>query len=279
MRRLLFILSSLYLVACAPKLRSTISKQIPPLPKGELVVVLDIADEQVLPEPKIAEVRAVDNGFSNNCSYYENIEHLKFLARQSGANIVKITKHKRADKLSTCDRLWADVYKVSNPKEFETEIIWTPDRKLTWDDFKGKPDLENFPDAAAVTYSTLGFNPSSRKLFKNDGKLFVEATFVNHGSWVLPNSKTDYILAHEQIHFDITEIYSRMLRKAFSDANVTSNHLSKATSIFENIKKQWIKRHNDYDYETKHGSKKETQDIWKAIVEIELIKYELYKLN
>ncbi|WP_111306964.1 hypothetical protein [Confluentibacter sediminis] len=278
MKNALTIFLLICIVSCAPKLRSAVTKQLPALSEKELVVVLDIMDDQIISEEKIGDIKAIDNGFSNNCSYYENILNLKALAKQSGANLIKLTKHKPADRLSSCDRLWATIYYAVNVKKYETQIEWTSDRKLTWDDFKGEPNTIDFPNALAVTNSAIGFESESLNPFK-DGKLFVTNMFYNHGSWVLPEGRNDYVLNQEQIHFDITEIYTRMLRKALIDANVTASNSSKSNIIFEQIKTEWQKRQNDYDYETEHGSKNKTQEAWKAIVEIELAKYDLYKTN
>lgn len=278
MKRILIVLCLISFVSCSPKLRSSIIKKMPELSKDELVVVIDILDEQEILGEKIGEIKATDNGLSNNCSYYENINNLKALARQSGANLIKITGHKPADKFSSCHRLWATIYKVDNAKTYETEIEWSANRKLTWEDFKGKPDTESFPNALAVTNSGIGYEPGSISLFK-DGKLFVRNVFYNHGSWVLPKGKTDYVLRHEQIHFDITEIYTRKLRKALIDANITTNNSNRAQVIFESIKKEWEQRQEDYDYSTQHGLKKETQEEWEAIVILELARYDLYKFN
>lgn len=278
MKRIFIILAIISIFSCSPKLRSSLTKELPKLPDSELVVVIDIFDDQITNEEKIGEIKAIDNGFSDNCSYYENIKNLKNLARESGANLVKLTKHKPSDKWSSCHRLWANIYKVNDAKVYETEIEWSSDRKLTWDDFKGTPDLENFPNALAVTNSGFGYQSSGIHLFKK-GELFVQAFFYNYGSWVLPEGRTDYVLRHEQIHFDLTEIFSRKLRKELKDANITPLNTVKANTIFERIKKELEKRQKDYDYETKHGLKKETQEEWEAIVELELAKYELYKSN
>ncbi|MFI1743435.1 DUF922 domain-containing protein [Thalassobellus sediminis] len=278
MKRVLVVLCLIGFVSCSPKLRSSVIKKLPELSKDELVVVIDIVDEQIILGEKIGEIKATDNGFSNNCSYYENINNLKELARLSGANLVKITKHKPADKMSTCHRLWANIYKVDNAKTYETGIEWSANRKLTWDDFKGEPDIISFPNALAVTNSGFGYEPGSLNLFKK-GKLFVRNVFYNNGSWVLPKGRTDYVLRHEQIHFDITEIYTRKLRKALIDANITATDSNRALAIFESIKNEWQKRQEDYDYKTKHGLKKETQEEWEAIVILELARYDLYKTN
>ena len=112
-----------------------------------------------------------------------------------------------------------------------------------------------------------------------EGKVFVQSVFNTYDSWVLPEGRNDYVLRHEQIHFDITEIYSRKLRKELADAKVTSANLIKAKAIFDKVFNELQKRQNKYDRETKHGDKKETQENWEAIVEIELAKYEFYKEN
>lgn len=278
MKRIVIVLFFIGFNSCSPKLRSSIVKEYPELSKTELVVVLDIVDDQIITGEKIGEIKATDNMLSNNCSYYENLENLRGLARKSGANLVKLTKHKPADKWSSCHRLWANIYRVNKAKEYETEIEWTPGRKLTWDDFKGEPDNETFPNAVAVTNSAISFESGSFNPFK-DGKVFVRNMFNTNGSWVIPKGKTDYVLKHEQIHFDITEIYTRKLRKALIDANVTTKNSSRAYDIFNSIKNEWEEKQERYDYDTKNGVKKETQEEWEAFVMLELIKYDLYKYN
>lgn len=272
-----YLLLTFIFTACAPKLKSNLNQSFTPLSQNALVVVLDITDDQIIASKNIGELKAVDNGFSENCTYYETVENLKRLARAAGANLIRITKQKNPDKWSTCHRLWAEAFKVENPQAYETHIEWRADRKLTWDDFKGEPDLENFPEALAVTNSGFSYE-TGINLFKK-GKVFVKSMFNTNLSWVLPQGRTDFILRHEQVHFDITEIYSRKLRKELADAGITSENITKGKPIFDRISIQLQKRQDKYDRETKRGSKQETQENWEAIIEIELAKYDLYKTN
>ena len=271
------IIVFLILTACAPKLKSSINKSFPPLSENELIVVLDIADDQKIETEKIGELKATDGGLSANCTYYENVQNLKKMAREAGANLIRITQQKKPDKWSTCHRLWAEAFRVPDPKVFESKIEWSPDRKLTWNDFKGSPDLINFPDALALTNSGFGYE-SGINMFK-EGKIFVQSVFNTYQSWVLPEGITEYVLRHEQIHFDITEIYSRKLRKALTDSKITSDNAQRAKPIFDKIFIDLQKRQDKYDRETQRGSKEETQENWEAIVKIELAKYDFYKKN
>jgi predicted secreted Zn-dependent protease len=111
------------------------------------------------------------------------------------------------------------------------------------------------------------------------GKVFVQSVFNTNENWVVPEGRNDYVLRHEQIHFDITEIYSRKLRKELDDANITSDNADKAKPIFEKIFNEMERRQIRYDQETQRGDKSETQEHWEAVVELELAKYEFYKSN
>ncbi|EDP69808.1 hypothetical protein FBALC1_09762 [Flavobacteriales bacterium ALC-1] len=273
----LYFFISIVVVACSPKLKSNIVQTLSPLSDNALVVVLDISDNQSIIGKAVGTIEAKDGGLAVSCTYYENILNLKKLARKAGANLIKITEHKTPDKWSSCHRLKAKIYSVTNPKQYEIQIEWSADRKLTWKDFKGKPDTINHPNTLAMTNSGFGYE-SGISMFK-EGKIFVQSVFNTNESWVVPKGKNDYVLRHEQIHFDITEIYSRKLRKVLTDAKITSSDTQRAKAIFDKIFNELQKRQDKYDRETKYGDKKETQENWEAIVEIELAKYEFYKEN
>jgi len=275
MKKEFFYILFVIFITCSPKLKSKIDKNYPPLSKDELVVVLDLQDSQSITGDIIGVVQAKDGGLAVNCTYFENILNLKNMARAAGANLIKITTYKTPDNWSTCHRLHATIYKVANPKIYETEIEWSANRKLTWDDFKGEPDVINNPNTLALTKSGFGYE-SGINFFK-EGQIFVHSVFNTRESWVVLKGRNDYVLRHEQIHFDITEIYTRKLRKELIDAKVTNENVERAKVIFDKVYNELSERQKRYDNETKYGDKKETQEHWEAIVEIELAKYDLYK--
>src|SRR5690349_245804 len=84
----------------------------------------------------------------------------------------------------------------------EELITWSEKNKLTWADYKGKPQPN--ADAAASTATYLGIEYN----FGNKGFDYkITCSFSKTRSWGL--HKTDYILAHEQGHFDIAELFAR----------------------------------------------------------------------
>jgi predicted secreted Zn-dependent protease len=85
-------------------------------------------------------------------------------------------------------------------------------------------------------------------------------------SWKKSSGLNDYMLQHEQTHFDITELYARILRKRLSEEIKTIKDVKKISSIGREITKQWEIEQNTYDDETDHSINKETQAEWNANV-------------
>src|SRR6185436_7177040 len=89
-------------------------------------------------------------------------------------------------------------------------IKWQEDRKLSWDDFKAEP--VKMGSTAAMTTTHLGFGYSI-----SNGVITykIDCRFEKKKSWGLV--KNDWILKHEQGHFDIAEIFARQLYRSVSE--------------------------------------------------------------
>ena len=141
-------------------------------------------------------------------------------------------------------------------RETEEAIPWTFDRLLTWDDFQCAPKTGT--DAVASTSTTLGLN----YLLKN-GKLEYEITcsFSKKRSWGL--LKNEYILAHEQAHFDITELFARKLHQQLASYQPNRKTFQKDVSaIYENVVKAKEAFQRLYDGETDHSRRRARQEEW-----------------
>ena len=151
-------------------------------------------------------------------------------------------------------------------------ITWQDSYKLTWQDFKAKPKPEI--DAVALTVSGLSFSYSLAQ--KNNGdytyETFVEANFYPEKSWVKEKDSTKYILSHEQLHFDITELYARKFRKRISETEFTKNIRSELSVINDDINNELELIQDKYDTETNHSIIPEMQKKWQTLIEKELAK-------
>jgi hypothetical protein len=143
----------------------------------------------------------------------------------------------------------------TTPKIADT-IPWSAERRLGWEDFRGKPD--NNSTNAALTSSGIEFGYNYGE--KGFGYT-INCMFEKNKSW--GRLKTEYILSHEQGHFDISEIHARKLNKALKSYRVNPSTLSKdVQSIYQQIMKEQTEMQSEYDEVSDHSRNKQQQAIW-----------------
>lgn len=141
-------------------------------------------------------------------------------------------------------------------RDNEELMPWKPDKKLTWTDYKAKPDPSSDAAASTSTYLVIDYN-----IRNNDMSYKIQSLFSKTRSWGL--HKTDYILSHEQGHFDIAEIFARILHKKMStykfDRRTYQKDLDK---IYQDVVDDKSEMQHQYDRETRHSINKEKQAEW-----------------
>ena len=149
-------------------------------------------------------------------------------------------------------------------------VDWSANRKLVWKDFTGKAVANT--DNAALTSSSINFKFG----YGSSGLTYsINCQFDKSRSWV--KVKSDYILAHEQGHFDIAEIHARKLKKALSSYTYKESTASAdINKLYENIMKQHHVMQNEYDRETDHSRKNDQQSAWLKKIASELKGMEMY---
>ncbi len=158
----------------------------------------------------------------------------------------------------------------------DLKIYWSEETRLTWEDFQGVPlekTLFHANTNTGLSYS-WGLKGTSQKMELN---YKVETFFYPKESWVRPTSKSEYLLKHEQLHFDISELHARKLRKLL--ANVDSSKINKDSrdylnKLYEKIDKERGAMQNAFDKESNHSLNKEAELKWQKFVENELTKLE-----
>lgn len=148
----------------------------------------------------------------------------------------------------------------------ESTIPWTESRLLTWTDFLGKPDKSSHHNATTSTKLRTEapiFTPEKVVLeFINE--------FEKHSSWFTTTS--DALLKHEQIHFDISEIAVRKMRKKFARYKLTQlKVLNKdVNDAFSAAVQERSRLNHAYDNETHHGLIETEQKKWEKDIATEL---------
>ena len=146
----------------------------------------------------------------------------------------------------------------------EDHIEWQESRKLTWDDFKAAP--LKIGNTAAMTTTHLGFSYNI-----SNGKITykIDCRFEKNKSWGLV--KNEWILKHEQGHFDIAEIFARQLNKLVNEYQFNKSSFQKdLDAIYKSVVAEKEKFQQQYDDETDYSRIKTKQEEWLKKIEAEL---------
>jgi hypothetical protein len=140
-------------------------------------------------------------------------------------------------------------------------ITWSATRRLTMADYLARPRPGD--PLAASTSSDLKANAACRD-FVFTGT--VTATFDPNISWFRdPKKATEALLRHEQLHFDITELYARIMRQKLAafGAKVDCTKLQPGfNNLTKGVYNLWDREQNRYDQETNHGLNTVRQAAW-----------------
>lgn len=141
-------------------------------------------------------------------------------------------------------------------------IYYDANRKLTWSDFKGRPDGESI--AGAITQSGFGYRMSMQSVNNRTTiNIIVYCYFSKNRSWVKKGMKTDYALEHEQHHYDITYISTCLFMKKLKEAKlVKSTFASVVEKIYDDSFAALNKMQDEYDGETSNGRIERVQFAW-----------------
>ena len=149
-------------------------------------------------------------------------------------------------------------------KKFKNDtIVWNADTVLSFDDFTGK-----------LKKRALGMTVTTIFLYNKevDGQLrfYVEAIFIKSKSFIEKTS--EYVLKHEQLHFDICELFARKLRQkiAQKDFKKVKNIGEVINNMYQRIFKEFEAMQIKYDSDTEHGRNAAKQKVWEDNIALQL---------
>ena len=145
-------------------------------------------------------------------------------------------------------------------------IYYKPGNKLNWADFIGKPHLEG--NVAALTMSGFGYK-SEITTMGNTGQLniFLYCYFNKPLSWVKPDKKTNYILNHEQNHFNLCFIVANQFYQRLKTTAITlQNYKSLLPKLYTEYTAVLNEMQNKYDAQTRNGQEKDPQMQWDNLI-------------
>lgn len=155
-------------------------------------------------------------------------------------------------------------------------IYWNRERPLRWSDFLGRVPFSGYGKTAALSAVEI---KTSARWFRGKPDYKVYVAFQKDNSWTR-NDTSELLLKHEQLHFDIGELYARKMRKklkALRSAGNTNSHAY--LRALKRLEAQWNKAELQYDRETAHGVDRIKQEKWNRKVAKALCQLRSYSVS
>lgn len=152
-------------------------------------------------------------------------------------------------------------------------IDWKPDVKLKWSDFQAV----NKPGRGfAIATSSCGFGYNG-EIRGNEIVVNVYVRFYCNESWHHKNYLLDEVLDHEQLHFDICELYGRIFYKNIVDLRRKGllNERS-LKNLLTRLQDEYDGMQDRYDLETRHSTNGSAQHQWNQYIKRSLDEYKRY---
>ncbi|MCW3106604.1 MAG: secreted protein [Segetibacter sp.] len=156
----------------------------------------------------------------------------------------------------------------------QNSIIWNERQPLQWTDFAGEVNDSSSFDAESFAEVSYNYEFNGPKDFNFE----VFASFNKNTSWCRKEYQTQSLLKHEQLHFDIAELYAKKLKEAFDNYQYSKNFSNEIHRIFNQKKLEYHLMQHKYDDETNHSLNKERQKDWEQFIYEELSEMK-YKYN
>jgi len=148
-------------------------------------------------------------------------------------------------------------------------IPWDANRKLSWSDFRAQPAENAW--AAATTASGISYEYSAMENGEGYELEFrVGAFFYPDKSWYQPKLCDTVVLSHEQLHFNISELYARKMTAIMSATRFSRNARAEVKEIYQQILKELGEFQSRYDQETNFSRDKEMQLLWNRKIDMAL---------
>jgi predicted secreted Zn-dependent protease len=150
-------------------------------------------------------------------------------------------------------------------------IEWNSYYQLQWNDFQGAPGADAIGDAGTVVQIK-----ASPYLVKKKVHYEVRALFNKKKSWKRETS--DALLTHERLHFDIAELYARLIRKKISELRSENiNDIKVYNAAIQTILEESNEVDTRYDLETLHGAIQKKQLLWEQKIKTELLSLDNFR--
>ena len=148
-------------------------------------------------------------------------------------------------------------------------IYYSANRPLTWADFQSKISSDRYD---AEVFPTIGYDERGEVV---NGviqvRLLMKVCLPKSACWVKDGSRNDYVLNHEQRHFDIAKIAALHFEQKIAGEMLTPGNYDGTINVeYLEAYRELDRMQKEYDTETRHGSDHAAQQHWDERIDKEL---------
>lgn len=159
----------------------------------------------------------------------------------------------------------SELYNVYNKSDY---LYWSDTKSLSWNDFQGEPLNSSNISSEIVVYNPATIEKSN--LFSSF-KLTSICVFDKKHSWVNRSIADSSTLLYNQTIFDIYELYTRKLRKKFSETDFgLSNYSEKFHQMTARNNKDLVDEVSKFRKESDIGKNLDAVFNWHLKIKSEL---------
>jgi len=148
-------------------------------------------------------------------------------------------------------------------------IYYAANRPLTWDDFKDKPRGGGFE---AEVFTGLGYTEgvTVEKGIINLS-ITLKVAMAKSDCWVRDGNRDEYVLNHEQRHFDIAKIVGEHFKQKIAAMKLPPDNYDGEINVeYLETLRELHRMQTQYDSETRHGADHAAQEEWNAKIDKQL---------
>ncbi len=242
-------------------------RQSPGRIKGEAAITVDLSWRRGENEIKLTTFKAKSEYTRPETAYNPEpvlrkmvTDALQHFDKWMGANIGRNPLLIRTVRLVFTD--------VDYPDKADT-VFYRPGRKLTYADFQAAPRPGRY---AAMVFTSIAYEGNSKvKEDYLEVEIKMKVYMVKSMSWMAVQSRNEYVLGHEQLHFDIANVIAQRFKNRLRDMPLTvEDHDSEIQYQFLEAFREMNRLQEQYDQETRHGLNAVEQTAWNQLIMEEL---------
>ncbi|MEN8158019.1 MAG: hypothetical protein ABFS10_13795 [Bacteroidota bacterium] len=152
-----------------------------------------------------------------------------------------------------------------------TSIEWDPAHPIRDTDFSGYPNFLSTYAAAISSYFNYEITGNSYDSVR------VKTLMQTHHSWMKKSFRnSDYLLRHEQYHFNMSEVYARKFKKLIYSLRDESFSEEKLKSLYLSQLRELNAMQDRYDTDCDHSLLMERQKDWEYLIDSMLNSFAYY---